>query len=53
MVTQVLDYNKSKGDGKAKVGDKVTFNSGKYYFSSAGTGATGSKNKSVFITRIK
>lgn len=55
MVTQVLDYNKSKGDGKAKVGDKVTFNSGKYYASSAGTGATGSKNrgKSVYITRIK
>lgn len=55
MVTQVLDYNKSKGDGKAKVGDKVTFNSGKYYASSTGTGATGSKNrgKSVYITRIK
>lgn len=55
METQVLDYNKSKGDGKAKVGDKVTFSSGKYYASSAGTGSSGSKNrgKSVYITRIR
>lgn len=46
---------KSSGDGKAKVGDKVTFNSGKYYATSAGTGSSGSKNKgkSVYITRIK
>lgn len=46
---------KSGGDGKAKVGDKVTYNSGKYYATSAGTGSSGSKNKgkSVYITRIK
>lgn len=46
---------KSGGDGKAKVGDKVTYNSGKYYATSAGTGVSGSKNKgkSVYITRIK
>lgn len=50
-----LDYNKSKGNGKAEVGDKVTFSSGKYYSSSAGTGVSGTKNrgKSVYITRIK
>lgn len=45
----------SGGDGKAKVGDKVTYVSGKYYANSAGGGASGSKNKgkSVYITRIK
>lgn len=57
MKELTLDYNKSKngGDGKAEVGDKVTFVSGKYYASSAGTGASGSKNKgkSVYITKIK
>lgn len=46
---------KSGGDGKAKVGDKVTYVSGSYYGNSSGGGGTGSKNKgkSVYITRIK
>ena len=43
------------GDGKAKVGDKVTFSSGKYHAASDGSGATGNAylNKSVYITKIK
>lgn len=47
--------SKSSGDGKARVGDKVTYARGKYYANSAGGGASGSKNKgkSVYITRIK
>ena len=44
----------SGGDGKAKVGDKVTFSSGKYYNSSDGMSPLGNKNlnKSVYITKI-
>ena len=46
--------NKSSGDGKAKVGDKVKFVSGKYYYDSEGTKPLGSKNlgKQVYITSI-
>lgn len=42
------------GDGVPKVGDKVTFESGQYYYSSDGTSPTGSQNlgKSVYITNI-
>ena len=44
----------STGDGVAKVGDVVTFNSGKYYAASDGTGASGNSylGKKVKITRI-
>ena len=44
----------SGGDGEAKVGDKVTFSSGKYYNSSDGLAPSGSQNlnKSVYITKI-
>lgn len=43
------------GDGKAKVGDKVTFSNGKYHAASDGSGATGNAylNKGVYITKIK
>lgn len=46
--------NKSAGDGKAKIGDKVTFLSGKYYYDSQGVNPAGSKNhgKQVYITNI-
>lgn len=42
------------GDGKAKVGDKVTYASGSYHATSYGTGASGSKykGKQVYITKI-
>lgn len=42
------------GDGKAKVGDYVTFKSGSYYGNSYGGGGSGSKNrgKKVYITKI-
>ena len=45
---------KASGDGKAKVGDKVKFVSGKYYYSSDGQTPTGNKNlgKQVYITKI-
>ena len=45
---------KSSGDGKAKVGDKVKFVSGKYYYDSQGTKPLGSKyqGKEVYITSI-
>jgi polyhydroxyalkanoate synthesis regulator phasin len=45
---------KTSGDGKAKVGDKVKFVSGKYYASSDGLKPTGTKNqgKQVYITKI-
>ena len=44
----------STGDGKAKVGDKVKFISGKYYYDSYGKKPLGSKykNKQVYITKI-
>ena len=46
--------NKSSGDGKAKVGDKVKFIEGKYYYDSQGKKPLGSKNlgKEVYITKI-
>lgn len=47
--------NKDKtGNGKAEVGDKVTFSSGRYYEASDGTGASGNMylGKKVKITRI-
>jgi len=46
--------NATGGDGKAKVGDKVKFVSGKYYYDSYGKSPTGSKNqgKYVYITKI-
>ena len=45
---------KSSGDGKAKVGDKVKFVSGQYYYDSQGKKPLGSKNrgKEVYITSI-
>lgn len=44
----------SSGDGKAKIGDKVKFVSGKYYYDSQGTKPLGSKyqGKQVYITNI-
>lgn len=44
----------SSGDGKPKVGDKVKFVSGKYYYDSQGKKPLGSKNqgKEVYITNI-
>lgn len=46
--------SKSSGDGKPKVGDKVKFVSGKYYYDSQGKKPIGSKNlgKEVYITNI-
>jgi hypothetical protein len=46
--------NKSSGDGKPKIGDKVKFLSGKYYYDSQGKNPAGSKNhgKQVYITNI-
>ena len=47
--------NKStNGDGKVKIGDKVKFLSGKYYYDSQGVNPAGSKNhgKQVYITNI-
>ena len=45
---------KSSGDGKAKVGDKVKFVSGQYYYDSQGKKPLGSKykGKQVYITKI-
>lgn len=44
----------SSGDGKPKVGDKVKFVSGQYYYDSQGKKPLGSKNqgKQVYITSI-
>jgi hypothetical protein len=44
----------SGGDGKPKVGDKVKFVNGQYYYDSQGTKPLGSKNqgKDVYITNI-
>ena len=46
--------NRSTADGKAKVGDKVKFVSGKYYYDSQGKKPLGSHNlgKEVYITSI-
>ena len=46
--------NKKMGNGKAEVGDKVTFSSGRYYEASDGSGASGNMylGKKVKITRI-
>ena len=46
--------NKSSGDGKPKIGDKVTFVSGQYYYDSQGKKPLGSKykGKQVYITNI-
>ena len=46
--------NTSSGDGKAKVGDKVTFASGRYYEDSYGGGKSGNMylGKKVYITKI-
>lgn len=46
--------NKSSGDGKPKIGDKVKFLSGKYYYDSQGVHPAGSKNqgKEVYITNV-
>ena len=47
--------NKSTGgDGKVKIGDKVKFLSGKYYYDSQGVNPAGSKNhgKYVYITNV-
>ena len=44
----------SSGDGKPKIGDKVTFVSGQYYYDSQGKKPLGSKykGKQVYITNI-
>lgn len=58
-ISEALDAPKKSssksGNGKAEVGDKVTYKSGKYYATSSGTGSSGDKHKgkSVYITRIK
>lgn len=46
--------NNGTGDGVPKVGDSVTFASGKYYYSSDGVSPTGSKHvgEKVYITKI-
>ena len=46
--------NKTGGDGKANVGDKVKFVSGKYYYDSQGKTPAGAKyqGKEVYITSI-
>lgn len=46
--------NTSSGDGKPKVGDKVKFVSGQYYYDSQGKSPLGSKyqGKEVYITHI-
>lgn len=48
------DNKQKTGNGKAEVGDKVTFSSGRYYEASDGTGASGNMylGKKVKITRI-
>lgn len=52
--TNKTNTNKTSGDGKAKVGDKVKFVSGKYYYDSQGKKPLGSHNlgKEVYITSI-
>lgn len=52
--TNKTQTNKSSGDGKPKVGDKVKFVSGKYYYDSQGKNPLGSKyqGKEVYITSI-
>lgn len=46
--------NKPSGDGKAKIGDKVKFLSGKYYYDSQGVHPAGSayQGKDVYITNV-
>ena len=46
--------NSSGGDGKPKVGDKVKFLSGKYYYDSQGVNPAGSQHKGeeVYITNV-
>lgn len=46
--------NTTSGDGKPKIGDKVKFVSGKYYYDSQGKSPLGSKyqGKEVYITNI-
>lgn len=53
-VTNTNTNKNSKGDGKPKVGDKVKFVSGKYYYDSQGKSPLGSKyqGKEVYITKI-
>lgn len=52
--TTVATSASSSGDGKPKVGDKVTFASGKYTATSGGSGASGNNRlgKEVYITKI-
>lgn len=52
--TKKATTKKSGGDGKPKVGDKVTFVSGQYYYDSQGKKPLGSKyqGKQVYITNI-
>jgi len=49
-----IPVNNSGGDGVARVGDPVTFSSGRYYSTPQGTGASGARNMGgqVHITRI-
>lgn len=51
---KIIATSTSGGDGKAKVGDYVTFASGKYYANAYGSGGSGNKNvgKKVYITKI-
>jgi hypothetical protein len=52
--TTTTNTKKSSGDGKAKVGDKVKFVSGQYYYDSQGKSPLGYHNrgKQVYITSI-
>ena len=52
--TKPKTSNKSTGDGTPKIGDKVKFLNGKYYYDSQGVNPAGSKNhgKQVYITNI-
>ena len=52
--TTTTKKSTSSGDGKPKIGDKVTFVSGQYYYDSQGKKPLGSKykGKQVYITNI-
>lgn len=53
--TNLIYDPKYKPNGKAEVGDIVTYKSGNYFKNSNGTGSSGSKHKgdTVYITKIK
>lgn len=53
--TNLVVDAKYKANGKAEVGDMVTYKSGNYFKNSNGTGSSGNKHKgdTVYITKIK